>query len=173
LIDRSICFRSTMIHAGPHQQVLQGWADLFPVGALFLMGASMHGAVSLADDRTYLFMVRVSMQWLVRNGCRVLHYPIGWVHQTPQPQPNQQQQHTSSRTPPIPKHTHTQQVVLVLAAKLLLVPLFAYLLVSALGGSTDLAILAFLVGAFPVGMFYALKHTYTYIYIHIYTHGYS
>lgn len=38
-------------------QTLQGWADLFPVGALFLMGASMPGAGGLADDRTYLFMV--------------------------------------------------------------------------------------------------------------------
>lgn len=44
-------------------------------------------------------------------------------------------------------------MVLVLAAKLLLVPLLAYLLTSALGGSTDLAILAFIIGAFPVGAF--------------------
>ena len=43
------------------------------------------------------------------------------------------------------------QVVLVLAAKLLLVPVTAYLLVSALGGSADLAVLAFIIGAFPVG----------------------
>lgn len=46
--------------------------------------------------------------------------------------------------------------MLVLAAKLLLVPVTAYLLVSALGGNADLATLAFIVGAFPVGAYRAL-----------------
>lgn len=42
-------------------------------------------------------------------------------------------------------------MVLVLAGKLLLVPLLAYMLTSALGGNADLATLAFIIGAFPVG----------------------
>lgn len=44
----------------------------------------------------------------------------------------------------------------MLAAKLLLVPLLAFLLTSALGGNADLATLAFIIGAFPVGAYVVL-----------------
>ena len=111
----------------------------------------MHGSAALTDDKAYIFMVsregggrekgREGGKEGGREGGREssvnsASLPTSNVPLPPSP---------SLPSPLFPK------IVLVLAGKTLLLPVLAFFCVSLLGGGTDLAIFAFLVGAFPVG----------------------